>query len=289
MNKKAIRSIIAILISILFAFFIAEMNEPYVKKLNGISIYLIAGIIAFLINWIAFIPSYIAQTEHYYDITGTFTYLSILIFAFIYSDVLSNPRALLLTLLPTIWTLRLGLFLFKRIQKSGKDSRFDEIKTNFFRFLTSWTLQGLWAFITICAALAVITSTEQVNLGIYAVMGVIIWFFGFSVEVIADRQKTKFKEDPANEGKFISSGLWAHSRHPNYFGEITLWIGIFIICIPVLKGTQWITILSPIFVFLLLKYVSGIRLLEIKADKKWGNQKDYQEYKENTSELLLLP
>ena len=289
MDKITIRSLVAVTVSVVLAYFIAKMNEPYSQQLNGFSLYLIAAVIAFVLNWLAFIPSFIAQTEHYYDITGTLTYLSILAFLFFSADLMSNPRALLLIALPSIWTLRLGSFLFSRIKKSGKDSRFDSIKPNFFRFFTSWTLQALWAFLTLSAALAVITSTQNIPLGVYALLGVIVWIIGFGIEVTADRQKTIFKQNPDNKGKFISSGLWAYSRHPNYFGEILLWIGIFIICIPVLQGTQWITIISPIFIFVLLKYVSGINLLEAKADKTWGGQPEYEEYKKNTSELFLWP
>ena len=289
MDKITIRSLVAVIVSVVLAYFIAEMNEPYSQKLNGYSLYLIAAVIAFVLNWLAFIPSFIAQTEHYYDITGTLTYLSILAFLFFSADLMSNPRALLLIALPSIWTLRLGSFLFSRIKKSGKDSRFDNIKPNFFRFFTSWTLQALWAFLTLSAALAVITSTQNIPLGVYAILGVIVWIIGFGIEVTADRQKSIFKENPDNKGKFISSGLWAYSRHPNYFGEIILWIGIFIICIPVLQGAQWITIISPIFIFVLLKYVSGINLLEAKADNTWGGQPEYEEYKKNTSELFLWP
>ena len=289
MDKITIRSLVAVIVSVVLAYFIAEMNEPYSQKLNGYSLYLIAAVIAFVLNWLAFIPSFIAQTEHYYDITGTLTYLSILAFLFFSADLMSNPRALLLIALPSIWTLRLGSFLFSRIKKSGKDSRFDNIKPNFFRFFTSWTLQALWAFLTLSAALAVITSTQNIPLGVYAILGIIVWIIGFGIEVTADRQKSIFKENPDNKGKFISSGLWAYSRHPNYFGEIILWIGIFIICIPVLQGAQWITIISPIFIFVLLKYVSGINLLEAKADKTWGGQPEYEEYKKNTSELFLWP
>jgi len=265
------------------------MNEAYVQEMNGYSQFLIVAAIALVVNWIAFVPAYIAQSEHYYDLIGSATYLSILAFTLFFTDISSNARAQLLIALPAIWTIRLGSFLFTRIQNAGHDSRFDKIKPNFLRFLTAWTLQGLWAFLTLSAALAVITSTKQVPLDIFAFIGGAIWLMGFSIEVIADRQKSLFKKDSKNVGKFISSGLWAHSRHPNYFGEIMLWTGIFIICIPVLQGTQWVTIISPIFIFLLLKYVSGINLLEKKADEKWGGQADYEAYKKNTSELILLP
>jgi len=289
MNKAAIRSLVVILVCVLIAFLIAKANEPYSISLNGYSLYLLLGMLAFVINWVAFIPAYKMQTEHFYDLTGSMTYLSIMIIALIFGDVWDNPRAILLITLSCIWSIRLGSFLFLRIKKDGKDSRFDDIKPVASRFLMTWTLQALWVFLTLAAALAVITSVNQVALGIYGVIGLIVWIFGITIEVIADQQKRAFKKDPKNKGRFISSGLWAYSRHPNYFGEITLWIGVFIICIPVLQGWQWTTIISPIFVYLLITKVSGVNKLEKIADKRWGGEPAYEAYKQRTSELLLMP
>jgi len=289
MNKVALRSIIGITISIFLIVLISSLNEPYSIKWKGYSTYLMAGLIALALNWIAFIPSYIKQTEHYYDIVGSLSYLSVIIFLCFEGNVLGNPRAMLIAAMGAIWTIRLGSFLFMRIKKSGADSRFDEIKTNFLRFWVAWTLQALWVFLTLAAALVVLTSNKVVDLGVYAIIGLVIWVVGFGIEVIADRQKTQFKEDISNKGKFISQGLWAYSRHPNYFGEIMLWTGVFVISIPVLQGWQWISIISPIFIFLLLKYVSGVNMLEKIADKRWGGQADYEAYKKRTSELILLP
>jgi steroid 5-alpha reductase family enzyme len=100
--------------------------------------------------------------------------------------------------------------------------------------------------------------------------------------VAADAQKSRFSANPANKGRFIDTGLWRRSRHPNYFGEIVLWIGIAIAALPVLRGWQWVTIISPAFVTLLLTRVSGIPLLERRADEKWGGQADYEAYKKKT-------
>ena len=108
-------------------------------------------------------------------------------------------------------------------------------------------------------------------------------------EAIADWQLRRFQRNPANRGKILDSGLWAWSRHPNYFGEIVLWTGIAVMAYPVLTGWQLATLVSPLFVTLLLTKISGIPLLEEAADKKWGGQKEYEEYKRRTSVLLLLP
>lgn len=108
---------------------------------------------------------------------------------------------------------------------------------------------------------------------LFAMIGFLIWVFGFAFEVIANSQKRKFSADPQNKGRFIQTGLWSRSRHPNYFGEIMLWLGIAIIALPVLQGWQWVALISPVFVTLLLTRVSGVPMLEKKADTKWGGQK----------------
>ena len=188
-----------------------------------------------------------------------------------------------------IWAVRLGTYLFRRIRKAGKDARFDELKTSFPRFLLTWTLQGLWVSLTLSAALAAITTTTRKGLDIFALIGFLVWVLGFAFEVAADTQKSRFRADPANKGKFIQTGVWAWSRHPNYFGEIVLWIGVAIIAVPVLRGWQWVTLISPVFVTLLLTRVSGVPLLEKRADEKWGGQDDYEAYKERTPVLIPRP
>lgn len=157
------------------------------------------------------------------------------------------------------------------------------------RFLMTWTLQGLWVILTAACALAVITSTANVPLGVFAYVGGALWLFGFVIEVMADEQKKAFRADPANSGKFISTGVWAWSRHPNYFGEIVLWLGIAVVAIPVLSGLQWAVMISPIFVFVLLTNVSGVPKLEHHANKTWGEDPAYQAYKANTPVLMMKP
>jgi len=244
--------------------------------------------LAFLIQWVVFIPSYVFQTEKYFDITGSLTYLTVTGVALCYSrySVELDARTMLLAALVILWAVRLGTFLFSRIQKAGKDDRFDEIKPDFFRFLNVWTIQGLWITFTAAAALAAITTTVRKDLDAFAIVGALVWVIGFGIEVTADAQKARFNAIPANKGRFIQSGLWSRSRHPNYFGEIVLWIGIAIIAMPVLQGWQWVAMISPLFVTLLLTRVSGVPLLEKKADQKWGGQAEYEAYKKNTPVLI---
>jgi steroid 5-alpha reductase family enzyme len=285
MNKADRSAWIAFPVLILAGCLMALAGSQEGSTVGEAPIFALAVGLAFLIQWVAFIPAYMQQTEKIFDLTGSLTYISVVTFALIFSPDI-DMRALLLWALVVIWASRLGTFLFRRIRKAGKDERFDDLKPSFIRFLNVWTIQGLWVTFTIAAVLAAITTTLRKGLDIFAFLGLLIWIFGFTLEVIADSQKSRFKADPANQGKFIQTGLWSRSRHPNYFGEILLWIGIAIIALPVLQGWQWVTLISPVFVTLLLTRVSGIPLLEKKADQKWGGQEEYEMYKKETPVLV---
>ncbi len=275
-------------ILILIGVLVALAGSQGGTTLGGAPVFALAVALAFLIQWLVFIPSYIFQTEKFFDLTGSLTYISVVGMSVCYSrySVPLDARSILLAALVVIWAVRLGSFLFGRIRKAGKDDRFDEIKPSFIRFLNVWTIQGLWVTFTAAAALVAITTAARKELDVFAVVGLLVWIFGFAFEVAADAQKSKFNADPANKGKFIQSGLWARSRHPNYFGEIVLWLGVAIIALPVLQGWQWVAMISPIFVTLLLTRISGIPLLEQKADKKWGGQEGYENYKKHTPVLI---
>ncbi|MBK8421154.1 DUF1295 domain-containing protein [Candidatus Villigracilis saccharophilus] len=285
MKKSDRIALITLPIIILIGILVALAGSQGGIMLGGMPLFALSVGLAFVIQWLVFIPAYFMQTEKFFDITGSITYISITLAALFFSaDV--DARSMLLAALVVIWAVRLGTFLFSRIQKAGKDDRFDEIKPSFVRFLNVWTIQGLWVTFTAAAALVAITSTHRKELDLFAGIGFLVWILGFGFEVVADSQKGRFNADPKNKGKFIQTGLWSRSRHPNYFGEIVLWLGVAIIALPVLQGWQWVAMISPIFVTLLLTRVSGVPLLEKKSDAKWGGQKDYEEYKKNTPVLI---
>jgi steroid 5-alpha reductase family enzyme len=287
MNKAERIGWIAFPIVVLVGVFVAWAGSQGGVQLGGWPVFGLAVGLAYLVQWIVFVPSFLRQTEKYFDLTGGLTYISITLLVLALSPgALTDPRSLLLAALVVLWAGRLGMFLYQRIHKAGKDDRFDELKPSFIRFLNVWTIQGLWVTFTAAAAWVAITSATRVGLDVFALAGFLVWAFGFGFEVIADNQKSRFNADPANKGKFIRSGLWARSRHPNYFGEILLWVGVAILAIPTLQGWQWIVMASPLFVALLLIRISGIPLLEAKADKKWGGQADYEDYKKNTPSLI---
>ena len=254
-------------------------------RVGNLPVFALAVGLAFLIQWVVFIPAFVFQSEKFFDLTGSLSYITIITATLILSGA-TDARAILVFILVLVWAARLGTFLFLRVKKAGKDDRFDQIKPSFLRFLNVWTLQGLWITLTLAAALVAITSSYRKGFDAFAVIGLLIWILGFVIEVVSDLQKSRFNANPANKGKFINSGLWSRSRHPNYFGEITLWLGIAVMALPVLRGWQWIALISPLFVTLLLTKVSGIPLLEKKSDKKWGGQEDYEAYKKKTPVLI---
>lgn len=284
--KKFIKSVLNILIAIGVGAGIAIAgSQNGAVVFNGFPLFAFCVIIAFAINWIAFIPAFIFQTEKFFDLTGSITYITVTVVGVLLSPV-RDARTFIVLALVLIWSARLGTFLFKRILKEGKDGRFDELKPYFLSYLFVWTLQGLWVSLTLAAALVIITTSAKMPLGFFAFVGFTIWLIGFFIEGVADAQKSKWRANPENKGKFINVGLWSKSRHPNYFGEIIIWIGIAFIALPVLYAWQFFSLISPVFVTILLTRISGIPMLEKRADDKWGGEDDYEEYKKNTPVLI---
>ena len=281
-NSKTIAGIgLVLLLGVAFAWAGSYRGASFA----GIPVFTIGVVIAFLIQWIAFVPAMLKRTEKFFDLVGSITYLSVTLLSLAVVPE-ADLRSYLLAAMVCIWAGRLGSFLFIRIHKAGSDQRFDKLKNSFVQFIGAWTLQGLWVTFTLAAALAGITSAKREPIGALALFGALIWLSGFLLEAIADYQKSAFKKDPENRDSFIQSGLWSISRHPNYLGEIILWVGVSIVAIPVLQGWQWAMLSSPFFVALLLISISGIPLLEKKADEKWGGQSDYESYKKNTAVLV---
>ena len=277
-------SIIVIFLSSLIA--LAGSQESI--SISNIPLFGLVVILIFIIQWFVFIPSFINRTEHFFDLTGSLTFISTVLFTLMVIPEI-YLRDIVIALLVIIWAVRLGSFLFLRVRKDGGDGRFDIMKTKFWWFLMTWNIQGMWVFLSLAAGLAAMTSNQKLEADIFLLIGLVIWITGFAIEVIADTQKSKFRSYPENKDKFISTGIWSWSRHPNYFGEILLWIGITIIALPVLQGWQFITLISPIFIIFLLTRVSGVRLLELRGKKKWGDNEEYQRYIQSTSILIPLP
>lgn len=251
-----------------------------------LALLVIAGV--FVVQFVAFVPAWLRQTEHFYDLVGSFTFIAAIVASLVASRH-TDATAVLLTGMVVVWAARLGLFLFRRVRRAGSDTRFDAIKPDFWRFLTVWTMQGLWVTVTVAAALAGVTATHRPGVGALTVIGVAVWCAGLAFEAVADAQKSRFRAEAANRGDFMRTGLWAWSRHPNYAGEIALWLGVALVALPALGGWQYATLISPLFVALLLTRVSGVPLLERKADQRWGGQAEYEAYKARTPVLVPRP
>ena len=239
-------------------------------------------IISLIINIIIFLIAYKLKTDKLTDISYALTFILLATIAFLFSD--KSTLKIILFLIITLWATRLGIFLLIRINKTKKDKRFDKIRNNFSSFLKFWTLQGLTVFIILIPSLLLFNTKTKITP--ITITGIIIFLIGFFTETIADIQKYNFNKKHKN--KFITTGLWKYSRHPNYFGEILVWIGIYFLAFSSISTPQKIyAIISPAFIIILLTLVSGIPILEKNADKRWGKQEQYQNYKKKTS--ILIP
>lgn len=258
--------------------------------IGGWPIFALGVALALVVQWIAWIPAAVLRTERGYDLVGSATFVAVAVLGLVAAAAQAGwqPRPVVLALLVVVWAARLGTFLALRVRRAP-DRRFDEIKADPSRFLVAWTMQGLWIAITSGAALAAITSGRAGGVDAFLVVGGLLWLAGFAIEAVADAQKRAFRADPANAGQFIRSGLWAWSRHPNYFGEILLWVGVAIAALPALEGWQWATLVSPVFVVLLLVRVSGLPQLERSAEERWGDRADYRAYRDSTPVLVPRP
>ena len=279
------KKLIFILLAVGLPLGVSTLANPAGLTLAGWPAMTALALGAFAIQWLAFIPARLFQTERFYDLTGSITYIAVTLAAISAATGPSGAQWLIAIMI-FIWAGRLGSFLFRRIHAAGGDQRFDHIKVSSSRFFVAWTLQGAWVVMTSCAALTAILSAEQTAVGVIYVMGAVMWVAGLVIEVMADQQKSRFRADPANAGRFINVGLWARSRHPNYFGEILLWAGVAVMAIPYLSGTQWVVMLSPLFVYALLTRISGIPTLARRGQQLWGDDPTYQAYVANTPRLL---
>lgn len=280
---------IVVMTAFVIVFLVVRAVENNSIMLNGYSAVMYCAVMCIGMQWLAWIPASIGKTERFYDLAGGLTYLAVVGFS-LWAGAQSEPpslRELIISVLVVIWSLRLSFFLYFRIHRTGKDGRFDQLKTSPIRFLVPWTLQGLWVFLTMIVVIVINSQADSAPpLGIWDAVGLFVWVLGFGIETIADQQKTAFNTEPTNQGKWIESGLWSYSRHPNYLGEILLWTGIAFFGISCFTGLERVAWISPIFIYILLTKVSGTPILDKRALEKWGDNPLYQKYRENTPALI---
>ena len=282
---RQIKNIISITVFLICIWLINFSGQNIDIEIRGINAFTFILIVAVLLQIIFFIPSFLLKTEKYYDLVGSLTYITIVSLAYF---AVENKTMIdsIIYFYVMVWALRLGIYLFRRVRNDGKDVRFEKAKRHFFWFLQYWMGQALWVSLTACAAIIAILSPEDDALPVLAMVGMTLWLSGFTIETISDYQKRVFRKENNPTEAFIHTGLWARSRHPNYFGEITLWTGIAVIALNTLTGIEYITLISPVFVYILLTRMSGVNLLERIADERYGHLEEYQQYKRNTPVLV---
>ena len=287
---KQLQAILLVIFVSLIMFGIAYSVDGQSIRFANVPLVIASAGLCLGINLFVFIPATIAKTEKYFDLTGSITYLLVMGMALYAIGDAISLRVVFLAVMVCIWALRLGSYLMRRIRADGKDGRFDELKKQPSTFIIPWILQALWVFLTSLAVL-IIMATHPTHATIVwtDIVGGACWGIGFIIEVIADSQKSAFRKNPQNKGRFINEGLWRFSQHPNYFGEILLWTGMFVIGAGLYEGTQWLAVISPLFIYLLLTKISGINMLDERAEARWGNDSDYQHYRQTTSILIPRP
>lgn len=252
-----------------------------------ISHLLVALALAVIINLLMFAVAFRLKTDRLTDGSYAVTFLVLAVYG-LFEQPLNLTRWLLFGMI-VVWAVRIGGFLLVRIWRTGVDHRFDEMRGSLRRFGQFWLLQGVSVWVILIAALLAFNH-ETISLGWLSWLGGIIWLAGLLVETVADAQKARFNSEPANKGRWIDQGLWHYSRHPNYFGEILVWIGLYLAVAPSLSPTMALVgLASPLYIMLLLLFVSGIPPLERGADARWGSEAEYRTYKRRTSLLVIWP
>ncbi len=283
--SRQFKNILTILFFLICIGVINTAGQNIELEIRGVNAFTFTLIVAVLLQVIFFIPSFLLKTEKYYDLVGSLTYVTTVSLAYFSVETKTMIDSIIYFYV-MVWALRLGIYLFRRVRNDGKDVRFEKAKRHFFWFLQYWMGQALWISLTACAAIIAILSTEEDTLPVLAMVGMGLWLSGFAIESLSDYQKRVFRKENNPSEAFIHTGLWARSRHPNYFGEITLWTGIAVIALNTLTGIEYITLVSPIFVYILLTRMSGVNLLERIADERYGHLEEYQRYKRNTPVLV---
>ena len=283
--SRQFKNILTILFFLICVAVINTAGQNIELEIRGVNAFTFTLIVAVLLQVIFFIPSFLLKTEKYYDLVGSLTYVTTVSLAYFSVETKTMIDSIIYFYV-MVWALRLGIYLFRRVRNDGKDVRFEKAKRHFFWFLQYWMGQALWVSLTACAAIIAILSPEEDTLPVLAMVGMALWLSGFTIESLSDYQKRVFRKENNPSEAFIHTGLWARSRHPNYFGEITLWTGIAVIALNTLTGIEYITLISPVFVYILLTRMSGVNLLERIADERYGHLEEYQRYKRNTPVLV---
>ena len=244
-------------------------------------------IISFAINTLFFFFAYSLKTDKVTDLSYSLTFfiLTSLFFIINSKNILSSQLIVGLSII--LWSIRLGSYLLIRIVKMGRDKRFDSRRDDFIEFMKFWIIQaaGVW-FIMLPFSLYLSKTGVVVSFPLFSI-GLCIGLLGLIIETISDIQKFNFKSKEVNANKWIETGLWKYSRHPNYLGELMFWWGLFISIFNNLNGLEYLTILGPVTITLLIVFVTGIPLLEKNYNERYKDNEEYKRYKSSTNKLFF--
>jgi steroid 5-alpha reductase family enzyme len=243
------------------------------------------AVLLYMTGW--FIVAQVRGRNDIADVAWGLGFILVALVSLVTSGVYS-ARGVLVSGLALIWGLRLALHIHSRNRGRGEDPRYLKWREEWGKwfvlrsFLQVFMLQG---FLLLLVAVPIVFANKAPAgpLGWLDLLGLLVWLYGFGFEAIGDRQLLKFIRDPDNKGKLMTSGLWRYTRHPNYFGEVTLWWGVWLMTLSLSGG--WLTVVGPLTITILILKVSGIPMLE----KPYEERADFQEYKRRTSAFLPLP
>jgi steroid 5-alpha reductase family enzyme len=242
------------------------------------------ALVIFLYMTSVFVIAMIKKDNSLADIFWGPGFIVVAIYALVQSGDMFDLRKIIVTLLIVLWGIRLAVHIHLRNSGKGEDFRYKAWRDTwrFFvlrSFLQIFMLQGLFMLI-ISTPVWLINFTSSEPLGFFDTLGLVLFGTGLYFESLGDHQLTEFKKDPANKGKIITTGLWSLSRHPNYFGEALLWWGI--ACYALSLPSGYIALIGPVTITLLLRYVSGVPMLE----KKYNGRADWESYKNQTAPFI---
>ncbi len=248
---------------------------------------IISYLVALGVNALFFVVAAIRKTDLVTDLSYSLSFAVLaLVLPFLGAR---KPLQLIAAAMVLLWAFRLGCYLFGRILRIKVDHRFDEMRGNPLRFASFWLLQAITVGVVMLPVSYLLGLDGAPKFGPWMIVGLALWAAGLLIETVSDAQKSAFKGKEENRGRFVSSGLWRYSRHPNYFGEMLVWWGLFVYAVPFLDGAAFIVAIGPSFLTFLLLFVSGIPLLEKSAEAKYGTDQAYRRYKRQTSILVPLP
>eukprot|EP01119_Soliformovum_irregulare_P019694 TRINITY_DN6296_c0_g1_i3.p1 TRINITY_DN6296_c0_g1~~TRINITY_DN6296_c0_g1_i3.p1 ORF type:complete len:295 (+),score=45.10 TRINITY_DN6296_c0_g1_i3:72-956(+) len=242
-------------------------------------------IVSIVYQLLFYLPAAICKFDKVTDLAYGSNFVLVAILTLIFGETFF-VRKIIATVAVSVWGLRLIGYLFYRITKIGRDERFDGTRDKPIRFFIWFMLQfiGVW----LISLPLILLNSSQINPHFQwnDYFGWTLWLIGFLFEVVGDQQKSSYRSDPTNKDHWCDVGLWRYSRHPNYFGEICCWWGIFATSASVLHTWQFFSVIGPAFITLLIMFGSGIPTTEKSTDRKYGKIPEYREWKRRTPVLI---